>query len=103
MTTLELVDTEDTVTVSVTMPAVHECPFRNETDEGTATLEWTTVRGQTVELHSLRTYLDSLDEWVVSHEDYTCHLWSTLVDAGLSGVTVTTTWSTAGGTVKVTA
>lgn len=101
--TVELVeDNGSRVNVSVTMPAVHQCPHRDETDRGTATLEWR-VCGRTVELHSLRAYLDSLHEWVVSHEAYTAHLRDHLRDAGLTGVEVTTTWSTAGGLIKVTA
>lgn len=103
MTALELVstNTHTGVRVRVTMPAVHQCPFKHETDQGTATVEWF-ARVQTVELHSLRAHLDSLAELVVSHEKYTGDLFNDILDLGLGGVAVTTEWDTAGGRVTVT-
>lgn len=94
--------TLEPVRVTVTMPATHLCPFRKETDQGTATLEWFTRNGQTIELHSLRAALDALAGWTVSHEQYTQHLLDRL-EAAVDAVVVTTRWNTAGGQVEVTA
>jgi hypothetical protein len=58
------------IRVTVTGPVVHQCPFRDETDEGVITIAWNTGAGTTLELHGLREFLDLLDEWVVSHETY---------------------------------
>jgi hypothetical protein len=93
-----------TVTVQAAFPAVHLCPFKDEVDEGRATITWLQHLGaDTLELHGLRAYLDSLDEWEVSHEEYTQHLADFVAGKGYAGVTVTTEWTTAGGVVKVTA
>lgn len=88
------------VEVSVTMPAVHMCPFKNEVDEGSVTLSWLTRNGRTIELHSLRALLDSADEWEVSHEAYTASLRHLLV-GDFPEITVVSTWHTAGGDVVV--
>jgi len=91
------------VTTEVTMPIQHLCPFVDEVDTGHATMAWD-VDGQTVELHSLRDWLATLSDQRVSHEWLTGMLYEVLAtDLGLDGVAVTTTWTTAGGAVKVTA
>lgn len=49
-------------------PITHLCPHVEEVDEGFVRFEWTTA-GQTVELHSLRTFVDAFDEAAIAHED----------------------------------
>lgn len=87
-------------TVAVTMDAVHQCPFRDETDVGTITVTWN-AGADTVELHSLRAWLDTLDEWAVSHEAYTEHVRDTLATLGVHVVSVVSEWATAGAIVEV--
>jgi NADPH-dependent 7-cyano-7-deazaguanine reductase QueF len=88
------------VAVRASFPATHTCPFREEKDEGTVTVEWM-VGDQTLELHALREHLDGLDEWEVSHEEYTLHLWTEIRSLGFNGVRVTSRWDTAGGMIEV--
>lgn len=90
------------VAVSVTMPLRHLCPFKSEVDQGEVTLTWNAM-GSTLELHSVREWLDGYANHTVSHEDLTGILLDTLIDLELGGLSVTTRWETAGGTVTVTA
>src|SRR5687768_16525232 len=53
--------------VSATGDVSHLCPYKDEEDEGTVTVRWRTITS-TIELHSLRVYLDLFDEALVSHE-----------------------------------
>lgn len=84
----------------VTMPLTHLCPFRDEVDNGTATLRWL-VDERTLELHSVRRWLDSFARVVASHESVTGTLHDTLSQLNLPGVSVTTRWETAGGAVVI--
>lgn len=77
-------------------PLKHRCPFKDELDEGTVEIVWRTA-GRTMELHSLREYLDSHEERVISHEDLTEEIRATLSSLpGITNVGVTTRWHTAG-------
>jgi NADPH-dependent 7-cyano-7-deazaguanine reductase QueF len=53
--------------VTATGEVSHLCPYKDEEDEGTVTIRWRTITS-TIELHSLRTYIDLFDEALVSHE-----------------------------------
>jgi len=84
------------VTVTATSPITHLCPHVDEVDEGTVTIEWA-IDGNTIELHSLRTYLDRFRSSRISHEEVTDllrHELSTL--PGVRLVSVTSAWTTAG-------
>lgn len=100
----KVVDRPEVVSVDVAGQTVqvrrarllHSCPFKDETDVGTIDLAWDTGDA-TVELHSLRAYLDGWAGVCVSHEDLTAEIHADL--AGLPGITrvlVSTHWTTAG-------
>jgi NADPH-dependent 7-cyano-7-deazaguanine reductase QueF len=87
------------VTMTVTAQLVHRCPFRDEIDEGTAEITWTTA-GDTIEIHGLVDWLDSFAEEVVSHEALTSHIADCLGEMdGITDVQVITRWNTAGAEV----
>lgn len=86
--------------VSVTMSVVHRCPFKDEVDEGVAVITWA-AHATTLELHSLRLALDAMDEWEVSHEEFTTYLATGIEALGFGGVSVLTKWNTAGMDVEV--
>lgn len=84
------------VTVSITGPLVHRCPYVSEVDNGTVDITWLTD-SQTLELHSLRAWLDTFSTREISHEDITEEIRSTLfARPGITNVRVTTRWYTAG-------
>lgn len=84
------------VTLSATAPLVHRCPFVDEVDNGTVTISWR-VDGQTLELHSLRVYLNGFRDSEISHETVTDRIRHDLATIpGVADVTVSTTWDTAG-------
>lgn len=79
-----------------TAPMQHMCPFVDEVDNGTVTIGWH-ADGWTLELHSLRAYLDTFSDREVSHEELTEEIRAELSTIhGIEGVTVSTTWRTAG-------
>lgn len=84
------------VTVTITGPLIHLCPFRDEEDLGTITLTWA-CHGQTFELHSLAEYLGCREQTQLSHEEITDRIAFDLgsVD-GLDLLSIETTWTTAG-------
>jgi NADPH-dependent 7-cyano-7-deazaguanine reductase QueF len=85
--------------MTITAPLVHRCPFREEIDQGTAQITWTTA-GDTLELHDLVDWLDSFAEEVVSHEALTAHIAHCLAEYdGITDVQVVTRWTTAGAEV----
>jgi NADPH-dependent 7-cyano-7-deazaguanine reductase QueF len=87
--------------VSVTAPLTHLCPFRDEIDEGTVTISWD-VAGGTLELHSLRRYLDRFRASKLSHEEATARIFHDLSsEVGVRLLSVSSTWSTAGMEVAV--
>lgn len=75
------------VVTVVTARVVKRCPFREETDRGTAII---TFAGDATELHDLAAVLGFWSSDRISHEDYTRRL------AEYTGAHVTTTWRTAG-------
>lgn len=88
------------MTAAATMPLTHLCPFVEEVDHGSVTLEWR-VENRTLELHSVRDWLATFAAVKVSHEQLTGDLYDLLLNLGLTGLAVTTRWETAGGTVTV--
>jgi len=95
------VPAEAPVRVTVTGALQHLCPHVEEVDHGAVEVAWTCAGG-TLELHSLRKYLDSYAQQRISHEELTHLLREDL--AGVSGITdvrVITTWTTAGLSVHV--
>lgn len=89
------------VTMSVTAPLRHRCPFVDETDEGTVHITWTTD-GETVELHSLAKWLTWFADEAISHEDITEAIRAELAELeGITDVGVRTEWTTAGTRVEV--
>jgi NADPH-dependent 7-cyano-7-deazaguanine reductase QueF len=88
-------------TLVATGPAVHHCPFRDEIDEGEVTVRWRVI-SHTIELHSLRAYLDGLDEAVISHEEFTSVLTQELATlGGIELLSVDSSWQTADLAVSV--
>jgi NADPH-dependent 7-cyano-7-deazaguanine reductase QueF len=100
MTNAQPVDCAADVTMTVTAPVRHLCPFVNEVDEGFITITWR-VDGATLELHSLADYLREFKDSELSHEAFTDRVSHDLsLIAGVDLVTVQTTWTTAGMEVK---
>lgn len=93
---IETVEAPHGTVLRVTAPLVHLCPFRDEVDKGAVTITWET-EGQTFELHSLASYLQSFRPVRISHEALTLHIKDSLnASAGLTVVSVATLWGTAG-------
>jgi NADPH-dependent 7-cyano-7-deazaguanine reductase QueF len=78
-----------TVTETVTAAVTKLCPVRDETDEGTVTIVYTTRDGA-LELHALAAFLASFADQRMSHEDFTAWV------ADATGGNVTSRWVTAG-------
>lgn len=97
------VDCPADVAMSATGPIQHLCPYVDETDNGTIAIGWT-CEGQTVELHSLRRYLDGFAESRISHEELVDRVAHDVraLSPGLADVTVSATFGTAGFAVEVT-
>jgi NADPH-dependent 7-cyano-7-deazaguanine reductase QueF len=84
------------LTLHVTAPIRHICPFRDEVDDGSITITWRTLNG-TFELHDLREYLKSFAEVKISHESLTDTIYRELSSApSIRIIDVETTWRTAG-------
>lgn len=96
MSAVDAVPAPELVTMEITSPARHLCPFVDEVDEGTVSIRWRTA-GKTLELHSLRRYLDAYAETHISHEALTALIRAHLNDIdGINVLDVTTNWDTAG-------
>lgn len=97
---MNTVTCDSDVTMTVTAPLTHLCPHVDEVDNGTITLTWR-VNGYTLELHSLREYLNGFKYAEVSHEEITDLIRHEMsVTPGVEVVSVETTWDTAGMEVK---
>lgn len=97
------VDCDADVTVAVTAPIGHLCPFVDEVDEGTVTISWHAV-GKTLEMHTLAACLSQWSACRISHEDLTDQIAASLAAIpGIDAVRVLTRWTTAGMTVEVVA
>lgn len=84
------------VTMTVTAPVQHLCPFVDEVDDGTVTISWR-VDGATFELHALAEYLRGYKDARLSHEDITDRIRHDLsAPPGVELLTVESTWTTAG-------
>ena len=87
---------EASVRLTTTAGIQHLCPFVNEVDNGSITIGWT-ADGWTLELHALRTYLNTFHDREISHEELTAEIRAELsTHHGVRDVTVTSTWRTAG-------
>lgn len=84
------------VRMVISSPLRHQCPFVDEVDQGAIALTWTTDGG-TIELHSLRKYLDGFRDRRISHEELTGLIRGEVRGLdGIKDITVETTWNTAG-------
>lgn len=92
------------VRITVTSPASHLCPFRDEVDDGTVQVSWTTSQGETLELHTLAQLIRGRAGTEISHEQWTADLVD-MINAGakVADLTVSSQWSTAGMSVSVAA
>lgn len=91
-----LVPCDVSTPVTITGRLVHECPFKDESDQGEVTITWL-PDGHTLELHALREWLDGFARVKVSHEALTAAIEAELDDLpGITDVSVATTWQTAG-------
>lgn len=96
MSGIVTVPVEAGVRMSATSSIQHMCPFVQEVDNGTITIAWD-ADGWTLELHALRSYLNTFMDREVSHEELTDEIRAELsAHHGISGVTVETAWRTAG-------
>jgi len=100
MITPNLVPVEANVTLTTTADIQHMCPFVQEVDNGTVTITWET-EGWTLELHSLRDYLNTFRDREISHEELTEEIRAELNSRhGINIKSVKTTWRTAGMEVR---
>lgn len=82
--------------MTVTVDVVKRCPYKDEQDDGTATLTFDVGDGDGPELHALADRLATYRHLLISHEDFTRLL------AKQDGcVAARTTWQTAGLEVTV--
>lgn len=96
MSRVRVVPSKADVTITVTSPLRHLCPFVDEVDNGTVTITWR-AKGKTFELHSLRAYLDGWKDSEISHEDITDIIRRDLsVTPLIEIVEVRSAWDTAG-------
>jgi NADPH-dependent 7-cyano-7-deazaguanine reductase QueF len=99
---IETVECDSDVTIQVTGELTHKCPYRDETDHGSADISWM-VDGRTFELHSLAEYLAAWRDSRLSHEQITDRIQHDLSTVeGIAGVQVSTRWTTAGMSVTCT-
>lgn len=88
------------VTVTITRPVTHRCPFVPEIDRGAVRIAWRCA-GATVELHSLAAFLDHFRDQPISHEHLTHLTYNALaLLPGIAEVAVETTFTTAGNRVR---
>lgn len=99
-TILPAVDCLPSVDVVVVGPLTHRCPYRDEVDEGTVRIEWSTA-GSTFELHALRDYLDQWATRKVSHEEIAVAIRDDLDVPGVENLIVVVDYPTAGFGVRV--
>lgn len=89
------------VRVTATGDLSHLCPHFDEEDHGAVEITWT-CRGHSIELHSLKKYLDAFEESSVSHETLTQRIATDLASlTGITDVSVVSRWDTAGFAVTV--
>lgn len=87
---------EADVALTVTANLQHMCPFVHEVDSGSVTITWETD-GWTIELHSLRAYLNTFHDRKISHEELTEEIRAELNSHKWINITsVNTSWRTAG-------
>ena len=81
--------------VTITGPAVHRCPYRDELDVGTFRIEYD-LDCEPIELHALAEQVRSYTDRKMTHEEFTEDLGEWLGDREATVATVTTEWQTAG-------
>lgn len=81
---------------------LHLCPFKDEVDEGTITIEWI-ARSTTFELHELASYFATFANKKISHEQLTGDIFAYLArqPEGPIVLRVATHWRTAGMNVTI--
>lgn len=82
--------------LTVTGEVTKQCPYKDERDDGTATLTFEVGDGDGPELHGLSAYLSTFRGVPLSHEAFT----RALLAADYDCVEVVTRWETAGLTVE---
>jgi hypothetical protein len=80
----------------------HKCPVVDEIDRGNLTVWWVTT-DRTIELHSLRDYLNTWADTATTHEDLVTAIAAALTWAGVAGTGARFTGRTAGMDVEATA
>jgi NADPH-dependent 7-cyano-7-deazaguanine reductase QueF len=81
------------VRITITSPAAHLCPFKEELDLGHIVIEYDLAPdAEPVELHELRAAIDAFASRAVTHEQMTYQLTESLP----FGATVVSRWHTAG-------
>lgn len=96
MSEVRTVPIEAHVRLSATANIQHMCPFVQEVDNGTLSATWD-ADGWTLELHAFRAYLGTFADREISHEELTAEVQAELSGHhGISSVTVTSLWRTAG-------
>lgn len=96
MSDIKTVPIEAVVNMNATADIQHMCPFVHEVDNGTVTITWE-AQGWTIELHSLRAYLNTFSDREISHEELTDEIRAELGSHhGINSVSVTSNWRTAG-------
>lgn len=88
---LEVISCEAVADVHVILPVRKECPVKNEADFGTVDV-WFTTRTQTIELHSLRNYIESYQGIPITHEDFARQVYRDIVSTGVDEVSVSASW-----------
>lgn len=90
------------LTLTVRVPLSHVCPVVHERDFGRVTITYKPAT-RLLELHALAGLLRGYDDLEVTHEDLTADLHRVLAGAlRPEGLTVTTSWTTAGLEYEVT-
>lgn len=96
MSAVKTVPIEATVALATTADIQHMCPFVQEVDNGKVTITWE-AEGWTIELHSLRAYLNTFQDREISHEELTEEIGVELNSHhGITIKYITTAWRTAG-------
>ena len=88
---LETIEATAGIGVHAVLPVRKECPIKREADFGTVEIDWTTTN-VSLELHALRTYIESYEGQPLTHEDFTLKVKTDLYGEGVDDVKVSATW-----------
>lgn len=102
MTPPGLAEAHPDITMTITAPIKHRCPFVEEIDDGTIAISWTT-NDSTIELHSLAEFLGCYADRQISHEDLVGEIFDCLevLTPHIALYSVTARFTTAGIDVEV--